>query len=100
MANDAAYSGEQMDGFVDRIKNDLPDLRDNRGKRHSLVFVIVGFVLATLVGRHTLSGIHRYIVNRAAWLGELTKIEAAKPVSLRYSPLSRPKTHRIKIEAG
>jgi len=86
MANDAAYSGEQMDGFVDRIKNDLPDLRDNRGKRHSLVFVIVGFVLATLVGRHTLSGIHRYIVNRAAWLGELTKIEAAKPVSRAHLP--------------
>ena len=86
MANDAAYSGEQMDGFVDRIKNDLPDLRDNRGKRHSLVFVIVGFVLATLVGRQTLSGIHRYIVNRAAWLGELTKIEAAKPVSRAHLP--------------
>ena len=86
MANDAAYSGEQMDGFVDLLKNDLPDLRDNRGKRHSLVFVIVGFVLATLVGRQTLSGIHRYIVNRAAWLGELTKLEAAKPVSRAHLP--------------
>ena len=86
MANDVAYSGEQMDGFVGLLKNDLPDQRDNRGKRHSLVFVIVGFVLATLVGRQTLSGIHRFIANRVDWLGELTRIEAAQPISRAHLP--------------
>jgi predicted transposase YbfD/YdcC len=86
MVDEARYSGEQIDGFVDLLKNDLPDLRDNRGKRHSLAFVIVGFVLATLVGRQKLSGIHRFIVNRTAWLGELTKIEAAKPISRAHLP--------------
>ena len=86
MTDDAAYSGEQMDGFVDRIKNELPDPRDNRGKRHSLVFVIVGFVLATLVGRQTLSGIHRYIANRVDWLAKLTQAEAVKPVSRAHLP--------------
>jgi len=86
MANDVAYSGEQMDGFVGLLKNDLPDQRDNRGKRHSLVFVIVGFVLATLVGRQTLSGIHRFIANRVDWLGELTQIEAAQPISRAHLP--------------
>ena len=86
MANDMAYSGEQMDGFVGLLKNDLPDQRDNRGKRHSLVFVIVGFVLATLVGRQTLSGIHRFIANRVDWLGELTQIEAAQPISRAHLP--------------
>jgi predicted transposase YbfD/YdcC len=86
MADEARYSGEQMDGFVDLLKNDLPDLRDNRGKRHSLALVIVGFVLATLVGRQTLSGIHRFIVNRTAWLGELTQIEAAKPIARAHLP--------------
>jgi hypothetical protein len=54
MANEAIYSGEQINGFVGLLKNDLPDPRDNRGKRHSLAFVIVGFVLATLVGRQKL----------------------------------------------
>ena len=86
MANDMAYSGEQMDGFVGLLKNDLPDQRDNRGKRHSLVFVIVGFVLATLVGRQTLSGIHRYIANRVDWLAKLTQTEAVKPVSRAHLP--------------
>ena len=86
MADEARYSGEQIGGFVDLLKNDLPDLRDNRGKRHSLAFVIVGFVLATLVGRQTLSGIHRFIANRVDWLGELTRIQAAKPVSRAHLP--------------
>ncbi len=86
MADEAHYRGEQIDGFVGLLKNDLPDLRDNRGKRHSLAFVIVGFVLATLVGRQKLSGIHRFIANRVDWLGELTQIEAAKPISRAHLP--------------
>ena len=86
MADEARYSGEHVDGFVGRIKNELPDLRDNRGKRHSLVFVIVGFVLATLMGRQKLSGIHRFIANRVDWLGELTQIEAAQPISRAHLP--------------
>ncbi len=86
MVNEVPFSGGQMDGFVVLLKNDLPDLRDNRGKRHSLAFVIVGFVLATLVGRQKLSGIHRFIANRVDWLGELTQIEAAKPISRAHLP--------------
>ncbi len=87
MANNAAYSGEQMDGFVDRIKHDLPDPRNNRGNHHSLAFVIVEIVLATLVGRQTLSGIHRYIVNRADWLGRLMR---SKPVSRPSDTFAEP----------
>ena len=86
MADEAAYSDAQMDGFVGLLKNDLPDLRDNRGKRHSFVFVIVGFVLATLTGRQTLSGIHRFIANRVDWLAKLTRAEAVKPVSRAHLP--------------
>jgi predicted transposase YbfD/YdcC len=86
MVNEVPFSGGQIDGFVGLLKNDLPDLRDNRGKRHSLAFVIVGFVLATLVGRQKLSGIHRFIANRVDWLGELTQIEAAKPISRAHLP--------------
>ena len=48
--------------FIDALKT-LPDLRDNRGKRHSQVFLIATFVFATLVGRSKVSGIHRYMSN-------------------------------------
>jgi hypothetical protein len=33
----------------------LPDTRDNRGKRHSLVFLIVTVVFSILLGRSTVS---------------------------------------------
>ena len=36
--------------LIDALKT-LPDIRDNRGKRHSPVFLIATFVFATLVGR-------------------------------------------------
>ena len=66
------YSREQVASFVDLLKNELPEHRDNRGKRHPLAFVIAGpFVLATLVGRQKLSSIHRFMRNRADWLHEL-----------------------------
>ena len=61
MNSELPVSNEQITSFVDLLKNNLPEHRDNRGKRHTLVWVIVGFVLATLVGRQKLSSIHRYI---------------------------------------
>jgi hypothetical protein len=48
--------------FIDAPKS-LPDLRDNRGKQHSLAFLIVTVVFAILVGRSNVSGIHRYMTN-------------------------------------
>ncbi len=86
MSNNVPYSEEQITSFVDLLKNDLPDHRDNRGKIHSLTFVIVGFVLATLIGRQKLSSIHRFIVNRAGWLSELTKTDAIRPISRAHLP--------------
>ncbi len=86
MANKARYSGEQIDGFIGMFKNDISDLWDNRGKRHSLALVIAGFVMATLMGRQKFSCIHRYIVNRADWLGKLTQTEVVKPISLAHLP--------------
>ncbi len=49
--------------FIDALKT-MTDERDNRGKRHSQVFLIATFVFATLVGRSTVSGIHRYMSNK------------------------------------
>lgn len=84
--NDVPYSDEQITSFVDLLKNDLSDHRDNRGKIHSLQFVIVGFVLATLIGRQNLSSIHRFIVGRVDWLSKLTQTDTVKPISRVHLP--------------
>lgn len=50
MTNEVPYSREQITCFVDLLKNELPEHRDNQGNRPPLAFVIVAFVLA-LLGR-------------------------------------------------
>ena len=86
MNSELPVSNEQITSFVGLLKNNLPEHRDNRGKRHTLVWVIVGFVLATLVGRQKLSSIHRYICNRANWLYEITQTQKIKPISRAHLP--------------
>ena len=86
MTNDTPYGGEQINSFVELLKQDLPDRRDNRGKRHSLVFVIVGFVLATPMGRQKVSGIRRFVADHADWLGKPVQDGTAKPVSRAHLP--------------
>lgn len=86
MTNEEPYSREQITCFVGPLKHELPEHRDNRGKRHPLAFVIVAFVLATLVGRQKLSSIHRFIRNRADWLHELTQTPKVKPISRAHLP--------------
>ncbi|MDP2099994.1 MAG: ISAs1 family transposase [Methylobacter sp.] len=71
--------------LIDALKT-LPDLRDNRGKRHSQVFLIATFAFATLVGRSTVSGIHRYMNNKIDWLREVTGYKEATPVSRAHLP--------------
>ena len=71
--------------FIDALKN-MTDERDNRGKRHSQVFLIATFVFATLVGRSTVSGIHRYMSNKINWLREVTGYKEATPVSRAHLP--------------
>lgn len=86
MTNEVPYSREQITSFVDLLKNELPEHRDNRGKRHPLALVIAAFVLATLVGRQKLSSIHRFMRNRADWLHELIQIPKVKPISRAHLP--------------
>jgi len=86
MSNEEPYSNEQVTCFVDLLKNELPEHRDNRGKRHPLAFVITAFVLATLVGRQKLSSIHRFMRNRADWLHELIQTPKVKPISRAHLP--------------
>ena len=66
--------------FINELKK-LTDTRDNRGKRHSLVILIITFVFATLVNRSTVSSIHRYMTNKIGWLREITGIQDATVIS-------------------
>jgi predicted transposase YbfD/YdcC len=86
MNSESPASREQITCFVDLLKNHLPEHRDNRGKRHSLSLVIVGFICATLVGRDKLSSIHRYLCNRVDWLHEITQSQKVKPISRAHLP--------------
>jgi ABC-type lipoprotein release transport system permease subunit len=74
-----------IEPFIERLKQ-LPDTRDNRGKRHSLVFILVSVIFAILVGRSMMSGIHRYIENKIVWLREITGIEDARLISRAHLP--------------
>ena len=71
--------------FIDEIKK-LPDKRDNRGKRHSLHFLIITVVLAFLSGRSKMSGIHRYMANKIKWLRKVTGVKDATPISRAHLP--------------
>jgi predicted transposase YbfD/YdcC len=64
----------------------IADSRDNRGKRHSLVFIIVAVILAIISGRSKTSSIHRFIENRIIWLRNITQIEDAQPISRAHLP--------------
>ena len=86
MVNDLPCDEKAVSSFVEVLKRDLPDPRDNRGKRHSLVLVVVGFVLATLTGRRKLSSVHRFMVNRLDWLHGLTQLPEGRPISRAQLP--------------
>ena len=77
--------GEKDIKFINAVKK-LTDKRDNRGKRHSLVMLIVTFVFATLVNRSKVSSIHRYMTNKIHWLREITGVQDATVISRAHLP--------------
>ena len=88
--------GTKEKKFINALKN-LPDERDNRGKRHSLVILIVTFVFATLVNRSKVSSIHRYMENKIQWLREITGIHDATVISRAHLPRMLAKLDWIAI---
>ncbi len=86
MISDISCNQDQGSCFVELLKRDLPDPRDNRGNRHSWVFVRVAVVLATLTGRQTLSSIHRFIRPRLDWLHELTPLPKGRSIARAQLP--------------
>ena len=74
-----------IEAFIEALKQ-LPDTRDNRGKRHSLVFILASVIFAILVGRSNTSSIFRYIENKIIWLRKITAIEDARIISRAHLP--------------
>lgn len=64
----------------------LPDSRDNRGKRHDLAFVLCGVIVAIMAGRSRVSAIHRFLHNRFAWFRELTQVTSEQCISRAQFP--------------
>lgn len=88
--------GTKEKKFINALK-DLPDVRDNRGKRHSLVILIVTFVFATLVNRSKVSSIHRYMDNKIDWLREVTGVHDATVISRAHLPRMLAKINWIEL---
>ena len=75
----------QIETFLQALEQ-LPDLRDNRGKCHSLVFIIASVMFAILEGQSNTSSLQRYIKDKIQWLRKITKIETAMPISRGHLP--------------
>jgi len=64
------------------------DMRDNRGKRHSLALVLTGLVAALCCGRDgNLSRLHRHMVNHFEELLDTAQLTDYKPISRAQLPL-------------
>ena len=85
MSINVVYVETNVCNFVEALSQ-LPDDRDNRGKRHALAFVVAGVVLAILSGRSKVSSIFRYLRNRIEWLREVTQHPEAGVVSRAHLP--------------
>lgn len=82
------YDYEQETTFYEELqKREGLDIRDNRGKRHNLAFIVIGLVIGLLRNRDgTLSSIHRSMVNTHQILCGLLEVEIEKAVSRAQLP--------------
>jgi predicted transposase YbfD/YdcC len=71
--------------FVEAL-NSLKDIRDNRGKRHTYVFVITSVVIAMIKGHSRLSSICRYIKRNVGLLRKISKQGKATHISRSHLP--------------
>ena len=92
------HFGVKEQSFIEALK-DFPDSRDNRGKRHSLVFLIATVVFATLVNRSKVSSIHRYMLNKINWLREITGVHDATAISRAHLPRMLAKLDWVALSA-
>lgn len=72
------------------------DMRDNRGKRHSVALVLTGLVAALCCGRDgNLSRLHRHMVNQFETLLSATQLTDHKPISRAQLPILLTKVNGL-----
>lgn len=75
------------------------DLRDNRGKRHSVALVLTGLVAALCCGRDgSLSRLHRHMTNQFEPLLAATQLTDQKVISRAQLPLLMAKVNGVIFE--
>lgn len=92
---------EQETTFYEKLQNckDL-DLRDNRGKRHDLSFVLIGLILGMLRKRDgKLSSIHRSMEHNHTKTCAALGIDTQVVVSRSHLPVLLSKVNRAAFEA-
>jgi len=91
---------EQETTFYEQVqKAEGLDLRDNRGKRHDLSFILLGVILGLLRKRDgNLSSIHRSMVNTHEKLCSLLKLKIENAVSRAQLPRILEKVDLEKFE--
>ncbi|MFK7904682.1 MAG: ISAs1 family transposase [Chitinophagales bacterium] len=72
--------------FYEALQIELLDNRDNRGKKHCLNFVVLGVIIGILIGRITVSSIHRFLDIQFDWLCEITCFPADTVISRAQLP--------------
>ena len=86
MTTQTLPSQTAISSFLGVLREQLPDARDNRGKRHNLTFVVVAVAVALTCMCKTLSSVQRFIENRLDWLRSSTGMPVAKAVSRAQLP--------------
>lgn len=63
------------------MQQNLTDVRDIRGKKHNLAFVMSGFLIGLLRGYNTPASIVRYLKKEHKWLQKQLEFSSAKSIS-------------------
>lgn len=85
--------------YEDLQKAEGLNLRDNRGKRHDLAFILLGVIIALLrKSDGNLSSIHRSMINTHKKLCTHLNIEIARSVSRAQLPRILGKVSLVKFE--
>lgn len=94
------YDFKQETTFYERLQNtEELDLRDNRGKRHDLAFILLGVLIGLLRNRDGhLSSIHRSMVNTHDQLCSHLSLKIEATVSRAQLPRILAKVHLSKFE--
>jgi predicted transposase YbfD/YdcC len=77
---------QAVESFFRALQTDLEDLRDPRGLRLNLAFVLTAVVAAQLCGARDVSSIHRFIFHRLPWLRKATGLSRARGPSRAHLP--------------